>query len=500
MKKWKWIHKWFSLVLGVFIVLWAVSGIILNHRNLVSGINVNRNWLPETYQYKNWNNAAVRGALQLGGDSLLLYGNVGIWLTDTAFSNYQAFWNGFPKGVDNRKINKLFRSKSGQVYAATQSGLYQLDQKLARWSMISFDLHDSRFLDITQREDKLVFLTRSELILADDVVSPESFSRFELPRALNDDGKVGLFKTLWVLHSGEIYGQFGILLVDLLALILIFLVVSGYIYFFYPKWIRNRKRRAKSIKTQLSQLKFNQKWHNKLGIWVVAFLLLNTFTGMFLRPPLLIAIAKSRVAKIPFSTLSSSNPWYDQLRMIHWDDKAQYWLVGTNEGIFKADANFQQALQAFDSTPPLSVMGINVFEPVADGMYAVGSFNGLFLWQADQHYVRDMITGEIPKRETNAGSPLGKHLISGMIRLENDLLIYDYDKGLLGGKIEMPASIADEPMSLWNLALEVHTARIFQALIGDFYILIIPLFGLALLLILWSGMMRWLKKKKLIFK
>ncbi|HPE44094.1 MAG TPA: PepSY domain-containing protein, partial [Bacteroidales bacterium] len=132
MKKWKWIHKWFSLVLGVFVILWAVSGIILNHRNLVSGINVNRNCLPEVYHYKNWNNAAVRGALQLRGDSLLLYGNVGVWLTDTAFSDYKAYWDGFPKGVDNRKINKLFRSKSGQVYAATQSGLYQLDQNSAR--------------------------------------------------------------------------------------------------------------------------------------------------------------------------------------------------------------------------------------------------------------------------------------------------------------------------------------------------------------------------------
>jgi len=64
----------------------------------------------------------------------------------------------------------------------------------------------------------------------------------------------------------------------------------------------------------------------------------------------------------------------------------------------------------------------------------------------------------------------------------------------------MPDKIEHQPMPLWNLALEVHTARIFQALIGDFYILIIPLFGLAFLLILWAGLMRWLKKKKVIFK
>lgn len=500
MKKWKWIHKWFSLTLGIFVILWAISGIILNHRNIVSGIDVNRDWLPEVYRYNNWNNAAIRGGLPLGGDSLLIYGNVGIWLTDTAFSAYNPFWDGFPAGTDNRKINKLFKAKSGQVYAATQSGLYQFDTKRSVWQNIPFDLHDLRFLDITQREDKLVFLTRSELIIAHDVANPEQFRRFELPRAVDDDGRVSLFRTLWVLHSGEIYGQIGILLVDLLAVILVFLTVSGYIWFFYPKWIRHRKRLAKPVVKQVSQLKFNQKWHKKLGIWVVAFLLFNTFTGMFLRPPLLIAIAESQVGKIPFSTLDNPNPWHDQLRMIHWNDAGKYWIVGTNEGLYQADADFRNLLRPFKTQPPLSVMGINVFEELTDGIFAIGSFNGLFLWQPDQEYVRDMITGEFPKATSNAGSPIGQHMISGMVRFKNKMMLFDYDRGLLKDSIAMPTKFAQQPMPLWNLALEVHTARIFQAFVGDFYILIIPLFGLAFLLILWAGLMVWLKKKKIIFK
>jgi len=438
--------------------------------------------------------------LQLGGDSLLIYGNVGIWLTDTVFSAYNPFWEGFPDGANNRKINKVFKTKSGKVYAATQSGLYQLDTKKSVWRNIPFDLHDSRFLDITQREDKLVFLTRSELILADDQENPMHFSRFELPRVVDDDGRVGLFRTLWVLHSGEIYGQLGILLVDLLAVILLFLVVSGYIWFFYPKWIRRRKRTSKSVVDQVSHLKFNQKWHNKLGIWVVAFLLFNTFTGMFLRPPLLIAIAESRVAKIPFSALSDPNPWQDQLRMIHWNSNGNYWIIGTNEGLYQADANFQNLLKPFKTKPPLSVMGINVFEELSAGVFAVGSFNGLFLWQPDQEYVRDMITGAIPKATANTGSPIGMHMIAGMIRFNERSMLFDYDRGLMHETVGMPDKIEHQPMPLWNLALEVHTARIFQALIGDFYILIIPLFGLAFLLILWAGLMRWLKKKKVIFK
>jgi hypothetical protein len=32
-------HKWFGLIATVFILFFAVSGIILNHRNLLSGID-----------------------------------------------------------------------------------------------------------------------------------------------------------------------------------------------------------------------------------------------------------------------------------------------------------------------------------------------------------------------------------------------------------------------------------------------------------------------------
>ena len=47
------------------------------------------------------------------------------------------------------------------------------------------------------------------------------------------------------------------------------------------------------------------------------------------------------------------------------------------------------------------------------------------------------------------------------------------------------------PISLWSLALEIHTARIFEPIIGIFYILIIPILGMTTLLILVTGFMMW---------
>jgi len=60
----------------------------------------------------------------------------------------------------------------------------------------------------------------------------------------------------------------------------------------------------------------------------------------------------------------------------------------------------------------------------------------------------------------------------------------------------MPAEIRKLPVSLWNLSLEVHTGRIFSVILGDFYILYVPLLGITTLVILISGILLWWKMRK----
>lgn len=496
MKFWKWTHKWFSIVLGVFVILWAVSGILLNHRSLISQLDINRNNLPENYQYKNWNNAAVRSGLTIGTDSILVYGNLGIWLSDSTLSRFSDFMQGFPEGMDNRKINKIYLSHNKLLWAATQSGLYEFKANARRWEKIPLDLHDERIVDITAKDDRIVFLTRSELIIGYDRANSKNFDRFELPRAVDDDGLIGLFRTLWVLHSGEIYGFYGKLAVDLFALLLIFLVITGYIYFFFPHWIKSRKRKNKAVRSIRSPLRFSIKWHQKIGIWAAFFLLFTTVTGMFLRPPLLIAIGNERVTKIPFSNLSNPNPWHDRLRAIHWNEQEKYWLIGSTEGFYKATENFSGLLVPFSKQPPISVMGINVFDYHGNDTYLVGSFNGLFWWQPHSGYVLDAMTGEIPKQQSSASSPLGKFLISGLVETPSKRYIFDYGKGLLNAKLLMPMHLQQCPMPLWNVALEIHTGRIFQNMLGSYYILLVPLMGLLVSLIIIGGAIRWYVVRK----
>jgi len=62
----------------------------------------------------------------------------------------------------------------------------------------------------------------------------------------------------------------------------------------------------------------------------------------------------------------------------------------------------------------------------------------------------------------------------------------------------MPSTVADAfKFPLWNLAQEIHTGRIFSFMLGDFYILVVPLTGIFLVVVVLSGFMMWYKRKYL---
>lgn len=65
----------------------CVSGILLNHRESISGIKVSRTVLPPFYRYHDWNGGLLRGSVSFthdGQQAVTLYGNGGVWLTDRA--------------------------------------------------------------------------------------------------------------------------------------------------------------------------------------------------------------------------------------------------------------------------------------------------------------------------------------------------------------------------------------------------------------------------------
>ena len=80
-------YWWFLVSLLGALLVFCVSGIILNHREVFSGCEVSRKWLPASYYIKNFNNGVVKGTVMKKSaahslssencDSVLAYGCAG---------------------------------------------------------------------------------------------------------------------------------------------------------------------------------------------------------------------------------------------------------------------------------------------------------------------------------------------------------------------------------------------------------------------------------------
>jgi hypothetical protein len=495
------LHKWPGLVLSFILFYYAISGIIMNHREVFSGIDINRNILPGQYKYENWNNAALKGNLILNNDSILVYGNIGIWLTDSAFKDFISFNAGFPAGSDNRKIFDVHKTPNGELYAATLFGLYSYSRNMQKWNKLNPGNDNERFVGIESIEDTLYVINRSCLFKGKSEGDKTKFSKIELRTPKGFENKVTLFRTIWQIHSGEIFGLPGKLYVDLLGIITAFLSITGIIYFFFPGWIKQRFKRNRPAAKIIRINKWSLKWHNKLGAWTFILLIILFFTGMFLRPPLLLAIAKTNIAPLRYSQLDQPNPWYDKLRDILFDEERHLFLLSTLDGMYFMDTKELLPVR-FKNQPPVSVMGINTFEHFGEDVFLIGSFSGLFLWHPRHSEIYNYAKGTI-YRENMSGRPVGDFKITGTLSdIHGKQYMVDYDKGIVplrhkGNFPEMPQNILNESkMSLWNVCLEIHTGRIFEGILGLFYILLVPVIGIAAIIIVISGYLLWKKKYK----
>lgn len=491
-------HKWPSLIVGLFVILFCLSGIVMNHRSFFSMLNFPRQWLPGNYHYKNWNLASVKGFVPLDKSTLIAYGNIGVWKTDTAFSSFTPLNEGLPKGIGNRKIYTLTRTSDGSLFAGALYDLYKLEPGNDKWKWINLPVGKTRIHKLLEKDGKLMILTRSEL-LEMPLSGDGAIKVITLPPTEDQKGKASLFRTVWIIHSGEILGMPGKIIVDLMGLIVFFLTLSGLFYSLLPKFA---KKVAESTRKWLR--KTNRKtinWHTIIGVYTLPLLLLIASTGMFLRPPLLIPIANATVKAIPGTELATANTWNKKLRDIVYDSASESYLISSNEGMVRLtqkDGKFIS--EKIKWQPPVSVMGINAFEQLPNGNYLIASFSGIFEWNPASGKSVDYIT-RLAVEPNKGGSPFGSVAVAGVYMHEGlPAAILDYTAGWInlkpGSRPEMPDVVAKQPMSWWHLALEIHTGRIFEFLIGKFYILYVPLMGISILVILVSGFLMYLRLGK----
>ena len=486
---WKAFHKWGGLVMTVFILLFCVSGIVLNHREAVSSCSVSRSFLPAGYHIKSYNNGVIKGTLPLSGGRVMAYGS-GVWLTDRNFSAFRDLGQGLPEGADRRNIRNIVRSADDSVWCATQYGVYRLIG--SRWNEVQLPGNTERISDIAlDKEGHPVATTRSALYY----LSGGSPKKIRLDAPEGYENKVSLFKTVWHLHSGELFGMAGRIVVDLVALVIIFLCVTGIILFILPYSIR--RSLSSRVKGKAAAMKWNFREHSRIGYFTIVLTLLIAVTGTCLRPPLMIPLVMGKTAPLPGSDLDSDNPWHDRLRAMRWDSVSGEWLLSTSEGFFTVDKDFTTAPVAVRKpAPPVSPMGVTVLDQRPDGKWIVGSFSGLFLWDRADSSVTDYITKK-PWHPQKGGRPIASDLVSGFSRdLAPGDVMFDYSKGavVIGKNLEnhrladQPAVITNQPMSLWNFALELHVGRCYSPFLGPVSDLFVFLSGTLLTLILLSGL------------
>lgn len=531
---WKKYHRWLGLVLSVFMLVFSVSGIILNHREVFSGCEVSRKWLPASYHIKNFNNGVVKGTVVKKSaahslssencDSVLAYGCAGVFLTDSRLSTWQDFNAGLPESIDERNVRHVVKAKDGSLWCAALRDVYRYDENSHRWKKVELPGNEERIMDVALAKDSMtvVALTRSRLFTIVPFVqygeivkigksSSETY-RVEskiIPAPKKYEPKTTLFKLVWHLHSGEFFGLPGKLVVDAIALVLIVLSITGILLFILPYGIRRAKKLAAKARMKRlgKQFAWNMKWHNKIGYVTIVLTLWIAITGMCLRPPLMVPLVLS---KLPQAMGEDGNVWQDKLRAIRWDAVQGDWLISTSEGFLRVDEDFSQAPKMLpdDECPKLSPMGVTVWESDGKGGWIVGSFRGIYRWNPVNHslnQILDYFTGK-PSEETSM-IPISDNLVCGYSEdfLGGKPLVFDFAKGVEDAKGQAVALCNDEPkisrneesmsdlicetapMSLWNVALELHVGRCYSPFLGPLSDLFVFLSGLLITLVLLSG-------------
>lgn len=531
---WKKYHRWLGLVLSVFMLVFCVSGIILNHREVFSGCEVSRKWLPASYHIKNFNNGVVKGTVMKKSaahslssencDSVLAYGCAGVFLTDSRLSTWQDFNAGLPESIDERNVRHVVKAKDGSLWCAALRDVYRYDENSHRWKKVELPGNEERIMDVALAKDSMtvVALTRSRVFTIVPFVqygeivkigksSSETYrveSRI-IPAPKKYEPKTTLFKLVWHLHSGEFFGLPGKLVVDAIALVLIVLSITGILLFILPYGIRRAKKLAAKARMKRlgKQFAWNMKWHNKIGYVTIVLTLWIAITGMCLRPPLMVPLVLS---KLPQAVGEDGNVWQDKLRAIRWDAVQGDWLVSTSEGFLRVDEDFSQAPKMLpdDECPKLSPMGVTVWESDGKGGWIVGSFRGIYRWNPVNHslnQILDYFTGK-PSEETSM-IPISDNLVCGYSEdfLGGKPLVFDFAKGVEDAKGQAVALCNDEPktsrneesmsdlicetapMSLWNVALELHVGRCYSPFLGPLSDLFVFLSGLLITLVLLSG-------------
>jgi len=510
----KWIHKWFGLPLILFLMWMSISGILLNHPDMISGISVPGWLLPEQYRPENWNRSSLISLVYSKKNPRVLYaaGKQGVWRSTDGGYDFDRFENGFESSDYYKKTKHLFLSegKFPTLLAATDGGLYVNNLSNGQWKNLPLgDMREAVRKILPVKDDLMVF-TESNVYVRKGNDSDFRFKKMNWSR-FEPEQRVTLVDLFFHLHDGRVWGFPGKLLFDFAGIVLFFLSVSAFYVWYFPNKMKRYKRKKLNINVQKKSkpFRFFHKYHRKLGIWFALILLIIGVTGFFMRPPVLAIIANGSVPASMYPGILPENPWEKKVQNALYDLVEDRLIISATDGVWIGSPDFSKPFVKEELNVPIFVMGPSVFDAYGLGGYIVGSFNGIFHLERATGKPVDMLTNKYINKWSNVRP--GEFMVTGFFRTpEGDEYITSHKQGLVSlnktdlnrdNRFLMPGQLKSEyRMSLWNFMFELHNGRIFKDFVGGLYILLVPLGSLMLVLITLSGVYDWIFLKMLKLK
>jgi hypothetical protein len=487
----RWLHKYAGLI-GLFVLayffLMGVSGILLNHRSMISRLSVPVKLLPNSYVYRNWNNMALRDVVFSKAEPQTVYvgGKQGVWRSRDGGRHFAAMKRGFPSSAylkDTTCLLLVEESACRRLFAGTRSGLYFCNPDDASWQpVLGKGLHQENIVDLLRVGDKILAFTSSACYASPVNSMPPDFSPHHLAPPEVYQPAISMFFFLLKLHDGSLLGLPGRLLIDMVGLALIFLSVSA-LYLWYVPW-RNRKFPSRRKKARY--FKFFYKYHFKIGIYCAFSIGLIALTGMLIWKPVYRLVMRHSVPASIYVACWSANPWHKKINKALYLPEEKKLLLSTRDGFFIGPMKGPGAFERLCLTLP--VQRATVLKRLIDNRVLIGTFtNGIYVWDRNNDSVADLNDGR-----------RGAMVTAAAVRDGRPLFWSDYKQGLVpfdrtpDPGFCMPAAMAEQgDISLWSFLLGLHNGRLFQDIVKHYW-WIVQTGGLVLFLTTLSGTYDWL--------
>lgn len=329
------LHLWVGIPIGIMLLIFSVTGILMNIPSLSSETLVSRAWMPERYQARDWNNGALRGSCDG-----LLYGSCGVWTEQ-----------GDSAGLDGRNVLALARGADERYFAVTPSRLWVGSP--GHWQPVALPESD-RWCWIARDGERLLLTGRGSVLSAAPPYSDWQRVSLEPPTE-----SVALPALVKKLHSGHLFGSIGRVVVIVLGVFLALLSATGLLHV--------ALKRRPNRKQYVELFRNNLKLHFHIGKILLVLLLLICLTGAFLRPPL-----RPLIADITMDATA-------ELQQCCRDKVAGDYLVVTQRGFYSLPALGERPTR-LQSAPPIGRKGLTVLQQQDDGSWLVGSDKGLYRW------------------------------------------------------------------------------------------------------------------------